>query len=315
MSPRAPCAHKHMGSLAHAWTWEKCIGAFQPDDDDDDNLGFSLVPRADDVSPRPILVVSDCTGEGAQLLVASAWAQFGSPDAANLTLRAGVQSTGDVNRVVMEASAFPGHTHDYFHASRALIVYTIASRVLGAHLASGCRREHIECFNILEPLLAKLEEGFGEVRCGGQVFTELGEEAPRTLAARSPADPAVFAVSCGTGNCTFQLTCSALRQFPQCGVREVTVCPRVRSLEEVRVIVRRAAEAGAVVVFTFASSGMARFMRRQCELAGVCYTDLFQPLLATMELYLDHPSFGVPGGLDLQELAEAELTWERRRVV
>mmetsp|Transcript_30589 Transcript_30589/g.101779 ORF Transcript_30589/g.101779 Transcript_30589/m.101779 type:complete len:168 (-) Transcript_30589:46-549(-) len=117
-----------------------------------------------------------------------------------------------------------------------------------------------------------------------------------------------------SGNCTFQLVKEALGQFPECGVQDVIVCPKVRSLEEIKLIVEKAESARGMVAFTFASPGMSRFMRQQCELAGIRYADLFQPVLVAMELYLNHPFFGVPGGLDLKALAEAELRWECRRV-
>lgn len=296
------------GEENEAAKWER-------EDDMEEGIGFSLAPWAEGVRARPIFVVSDCTGEGAQMMVASAWAQFGSPDAADMTVRPGVRSAIAVDMAVAEAASCRLEWDDEGRVSRALVVYMLASRELGAHLARECAKEHVACINALEPLLTAMEASFGQERRGSRGPEVRSEESVARSGLERSLSPAVFAVSCGSGNCTFHMVCAALRQFPQSGISEITVCPEMRSLEEVKLIVQKAAKIGALVAFTFASPGMSRFMRQQCELAGVRYCDLFQPVLVTMEIYLNHPFFGVPGGLDLKALAESELRWYPRKVV
>jgi len=91
------------------------------------------------------------------------------------------------------------------------------------------------------------------------------------------------------------------------------VCNEVRSLEEINCIVEEAKTTRSVIIFTFASPGMSRFMRQQCERAKVPYADAFQPVLVAFEKYLDYPPVGVPGGHDLQSATYAR-TWDRRPV-
>lgn len=267
------------------------------EDGEEDGLNYSVAPWAEDIRPRPIFILSDCTGEGVQMLVSSAWRQFSSSEAADLRVKPSLRTAELIDMIVAEASRCNPVTDSDGNTSRAFVVFSFASYELSSYLALQCRRHHIECLDAVGPLLTKMNECFVQVHH----FKSCGST--------------VFAVSCGQGNCTFQLVCDALRRSSHSKLEEVTVCPEVRSLEEVKLIVQKAAEAGALIAFTFASPGMSRFMRQQCEVAGVRCSDLFQPLLISMELYLDHPFFGIAGGLDVNALAEAEHGWERRRVV
>lgn len=270
------------------------------DDDDDEGLGFSVAPWAETCEARPIFVISDFNGMGAQLLLRSAWAQFDSSDAANLVLRKQVRSPQSVDSVIKEASEV-----------HALVVYTVASKQLGSYMEDSCRKHGLQCINVLESLLVKMESCFRHARLES-CFSKDVRDNPEQEIASNP--PPVFAVSCGSGHCTFHLVNAALRLFPQCSIRHITVCPKMRTLEEVRLLVQKAKEVNALVVFTFASPGMSRFIRRECELAGIRYADLFQPLLVAMELYLEHPFFGISGGLDSKALHDAELRWDDRAV-
>lgn len=295
----------------------------QEGQEDEEGLGFSPAPWAEGCPVKPIFVVSDCTGEGAVEMVQSGWTQFGSTDAADIVLRPGVRSTLAVDMVVEEASMCDIHWPNAGSPDQGtpcgLVVYTFASRVLSAHLVNACKQRGIMCVSAVAPLHSALEEHFGHLRPGRRESEAAGARAPgddfQAGGNVQLGAPRVFAASCGQGNCTFNMVRAALRHYPWCGdVSHVTICPRVNSVEEVKLIVHRAATHRALVAFTFASPGLSRLVRTQCELAEVHYADLFQPVLIAMELYLDHPFFGVPGGLDLQQLAEAELRWERRAV-
>merc|ERR1711907_768632 len=70
----------------------------------------------------------------------------------------------------------------------------------------------------------------------------------------------VFAVSDSTGSSSHLLVSSALKQFPKSQLQTVTVCNQVRSLEEINHIVEEALEEDSMIVFTFASPGMSRYI-------------------------------------------------------
>merc|ERR1719461_891136 len=125
----------------------------------------------------------------------------------------------------------------------------------------------------------------------------------------------LFAVSDSSGESTTNLVMAALRQFPGAGVDMINACPGVRSLEEVNCIVQEASDTESLVIFSFASPGMSRFMQQQCERAKVMYTDIYQPVLIALEKYLDYPPVGVPGGHDLGGDDSFFTNWQQVRVL
>ncbi|CAE8685568.1 unnamed protein product, partial [Polarella glacialis] len=157
------------------------------------------------------------------------------------------------------------------------------------------------------PVLAVMEKSFGMKR---SLEFITGEDL---LAAFEEEGSTVFAVSDSSGGSTFEMVCAALKQFPRNGVDAVTLCPEVASLEAINHIVQEALLLESLIVFTFASPGMSRFMRQQCERAKVPYADVFQPVLIAFERYLDYPPVGVPGGHDLTS-SDQEDRWQKRRI-
>mmetsp|Transcript_5650 Transcript_5650/g.17810 ORF Transcript_5650/g.17810 Transcript_5650/m.17810 type:complete len:397 (+) Transcript_5650:47-1237(+) len=276
-----------------------------------DGVDFEVTPWGGSVEPRQVFAVSDSTGAGARRLAENAWAQFGSPQAARLTLLPEVCSVADVKRAVEDARSAEG-------GSGALIIFTLASSDLCTQLVAECAREAVPCIDALQPLLTLLEEALGQPRLGSGPGPAAGgapAAAPAAPAAASPPPAAgpIFSVSDSSGTSAYELVRAALRQFPGAGVEGVTVCPRVRSLEEARFIAEEAGRVGGLVAFTFASTGMSRYMRQQCELAGVRYVDLYQPVLLAMEIYLDYPAIGVAGGYG-EGLATSRKSWEEKPV-
>jgi len=122
----------------------------------------------------------------------------------------------------------------------------------------------------------------------------------------------IFAVSDNTGETAHAVAVSALKQFPGSGVETVTVCSEVKSLEEINHIVDEALSLDSMIIFTFASPGMSRFIRQQCERAKVPYADVFQPIIIAFERYLNYPPVGVAGGHDLKASDSTRLRWQRR---
>lgn len=270
-----------------------------------DSLDFEVAPWVAGVESRPIFAVSDSTGIDAKRLATCAWAQFGFAETAQLTVRSEVRSDAEVKRVVEEAKAAGG-------ASGAMIIYTLASPGLCTTMASECREQDVACIDVLQPLLAKMEEQFKQPRLGSDTQAS---SSGAVVAATSKSPLAIYAVSDSTGKSVSGMTRAALRQFPTVCIEEITVCPEVRSLEEIRLVAKTAGKEQGLVAFSFASTGMSRFMRQQCEMAGAHYVDLYQPLLLAMEVFLDYPAIGVTGGyLDSDALTASEKKWKRQVV-
>lgn len=267
---------------------------------------FAVAPWSEDVRAKPIFAVSDGTGSAAKSLAETVFMQFGSPEKAKVRVVSGARTRQAVLDVVAEAAKMAPPGSLAIERPGAMVLYTVADAALGGLLAEEGFRRGVPCMNLLEPVLQAMERCFGLQRgLGGP--REGGGRGRGGAAART-----VFAVSDGSGGNAYGMTCAALRQFPESGVDGVTVCSDVRSLEEVNRIVQEVLASSSLVIFTFASPGMSRFMRQQCERGGVPYADVFQPVMVALEKYLDYPPVGVPGGHDLKSPSTRE--WDRRPV-
>ncbi|CAK0888531.1 unnamed protein product, partial [Prorocentrum cordatum] len=194
--------------------------------------------------------------------------------AGNVMVRPELHTAADVEKVVAEAAALASEADG---EAGALVVYTLRSQELSAQMASECRQRGVPCVDVAQPLMAALSEGIRQAEAAGIE---------------------VFVASDSSGRTPTAMVVSALQRLPGGTPDEVTVCPETRTVEEVKQVVEAASKSGqrSVVAFTFASSGLARFMRQQCEDAGVRFVDVFQPVLLAFEVYLKYPAIGVPGG-------------------
>eukprot|EP00929_Paragymnodinium_shiwhaense_P112677 TRINITY_DN80945_c0_g1_i1.p1 TRINITY_DN80945_c0_g1~~TRINITY_DN80945_c0_g1_i1.p1 ORF type:complete len:701 (+),score=130.66 TRINITY_DN80945_c0_g1_i1:103-2103(+) len=286
----------------------KIAGEMTADGDEKDTSGAGSA--AADTAKRRILAVSDHSGSGAKRLAERALSQFVLPEGAPIELRPQVRSQEDAMSVVADARGSAG-SDGGGEAPPALVVYTMASKETSEYIAYECDRAGVPSVNMLEPLLQELEEQLAQLRFSSKARSGGGEEAGGSTDSSAPTILLVSDSSCGS---SVNMVQSALLQFPRAGVEEVVVCRDVRSLEEVNLVLRQAEESGALVVFTFASLGMSRFMRQQCEEASLRYVDLYQPLLTLLEDYFEMPAYGIAGGLQSDALAATKMLWEMQDV-
>jgi regulator of PEP synthase PpsR (kinase-PPPase family) len=110
----------------------------------------------------------------------------------------------------------------------------------------------------------------------------------------SEAPPDIFIISDATGETAEKVVRAALLQFGDAPVnlRRYT---RVRLEEEMRKIVARAHERGALVVFTVVSTSHRELLRRLCDEAGVDAVDLIGTLMGKLSQFLGARPRGVPG--------------------
>lgn len=276
---------------------------------------FAVAPWSADVKAKPIFAVSDATGTVAQKLAETAFMQFGSSEKAKVQIVPSIDSEEAVRKVVAEAAKMAPPGSLAIERSGALVLYTVADPALGALLASESSRRGVPVIDALEPVLLAMERCFrlqrslgGTPEAGGD-----GEAAAADAAAvGGEGERTVFAVSDSTGGNAYGMVCAALRRFPESAVDSVIMCNEVRSLEQINHIVQEALATNSPIIFTFASPGMSRFMRQQCERTGMHYADVFQPVMLAFEKYLDYPPVGVPGGHDLS--GKYSHDWERRPV-
>jgi len=266
---------------------------------------FAVAPWHEDVKPKPIFAVSDSTGNVARRLALAAFRQFGPGEQADVQIQPGVNTEETVSEVVHSAACLAPKKALAIEKSGAMLVYTLASQKLGALLADESHKQGVPCINALEPVLLSMEKRFGLQRT-------IDVNSESQLRGFESEGLTVFAVSDNTGESAYDMVVAALKQFPGCGVESVTVCPQVKSLEEVNHIVEEALSFDSLIVFTFASPGMSRYVRQQCERAKIPYADVFQPVIIAFERYLNYPPVGVPGGHDLKETDSARLRWQRR---
>jgi regulator of PEP synthase PpsR (kinase-PPPase family) len=266
---------------------------------------FAVAPWDEDVKPKPIFAVSDSTGNVAARLAMAAFQQFGPGVKADIHTKPGVISDEGVCEVVHSAACLAPKKALAIEKSGAMLVYTLASQKLGALLSDECNKKGVPCINALEPVLMSMEKRFGLTRC-------IDVNSEEQLKGFESGDLTVFAVSDKSGESAHEMVKAALKQFPGCGVESVTVCPEVKSLEEVKDIVQEAVHDDSLIVFTFASPGLSRYMRQECERAKLPYADVFQPVVIAFERYLNYPPVGITGGHDLKETNSARLRWQRR---
>jgi len=272
--------------------------------DEPEPLEFEVTPWAGLAEPRPIYAVSDSTGGLAKHLIEASWCQFGFAEEAKLTICPDVRTASEVDVVVKEVPA------------GAFIIFSLASSELCSQMTEASAKQNISCIDALQPLLITMEEALGQSRLGSE---SVAADATTAVAgAETPARPplSIYAVSDSTGSCAFETARRGASHFPTAGIKEVTLCPEVRSVEEIRLIAQAAGKEDGVVVFTFASTGMSRFMRQKCEEEGARYVDLYQPILLALELYLDYPSIGVPGGyVGSDAITAMQAKWSRKPLI
>ncbi|CAK0836897.1 unnamed protein product, partial [Prorocentrum cordatum] len=252
-----------------------------------------------------IFAVSDGTGGVARALAVAGFAQFGSSEEADVQVCPGIRSEDDVRSVVLRAASAAPQDSLRIEQAGAMLIYTLASPDLGDLLRREAGKRGVPCIDVLEPVLVAME------RCFGLKRSLLFSEGDQLLDGLEADDRTVFAVSDSSGDSTFAMVCAALQQFPDSGVRDVTVCAEVLSLEEINHIVDEADAVDSLIIFSFASSGMSRFMRQQCSRAGVPFADVYQPVLVALEKYLDYPPVGVPGGHDLNSGQDWHERWSK----
>jgi len=268
---------------------------------------LAVAPWSQDVKAKPIFAVSDNTGKVAAQLSEAAFMQFGSPEKVNIQVFAKIRTEEQVHEVVAQAASMAPSDALAIEMSGAIIVFTLADAGLSDLLIQEAQKKGVPCINVLEGVLSAMEKRFHMPR---SVYSEEGA----LLDAFEEEGLTVFAVSDSSANSTYDIVSAALQQFPGCGVDHITICAQVRSLEEINHIVEEALALDSLIIFTFASPGMSRFIRQQCERAKVPYTDAYQPVLIAFEKYLDYPPVGVPGGHELKSTPSPHLSWERRRV-
>lgn len=275
--------------------------------DEPEPLEFEVTPWAG-IEPRPIYAVSGSTGGLARHLVEAAWCQFGFAEEAQLTVCPGVLTAAEVDAVVEEVSAACEDTG-------AFIIFSLASPELCSRMTEACAaKRNISCIDALGPLLITLEETLKQSR-----LERASDEDAAAAGARADSPPqsplSVYAVSDSTGSVALESVRRGISHFATSGIKEVTLCPEVRSVEEIRLIAEAAGQENGLVVFTFASSGMSRFMRQRCEMEGARFLDLYQPIILALEIYLDYPSIGVPGGyVGSDGIAAMKQKWSRKQV-
>lgn len=267
---------------------------------------FAVAPWSEDVKAKPIFAVSDSTGSVAKRIAINAFRQFGSSFVIDdhVEVMAEIRTEEAVRDVLAKAARLAPKGALAIEKSGAMLVYTLASQKLGTFLAEEAHKLGVPCINALEPVLLSMERRFGLQRSVSQQTAQIAGFESEGLT--------VFAVSDSTGTAAHAVAQAALKQFPTCGVETVTVCSAVRSLEEVNQIVEEALGLDSMIIFTFASPGMSRFMRQQCERAKVPYADVFQPVVIALERYLNFPPVGIAGGHDLKASPSARLKWQRR---
>mmetsp|Transcript_36167 Transcript_36167/g.91017 ORF Transcript_36167/g.91017 Transcript_36167/m.91017 type:complete len:416 (+) Transcript_36167:59-1306(+) len=260
---------------------------------------FVVAPWNKDVQTRPIIALADDCGTVAKNIVKAGFTQFGKLQKLRMSVRSQVLTQKEVDEILQTAVGLKG--------GPALVVYTLDDEELDEYLRAEASRLEVPHVNAMEGPLGALRRRFGAPAGAGRQ-----DEGERWMDAVLDEDPTVFVVSDTTGDLAGLATRAALERLsaPSSAlVDTMTVCPEVTSLEEVTLIAQRAFATGSVVIFSFASPGLSRYMRMQCERLKVVYADLLQPVLVSMEQYLEYPFVGVPGGLELGSIDDASARW------
>ncbi len=104
----------------------------------------------------------------------------------------------------------------------------------------------------------------------------------------------LFVLSDATGETAEKVVRAALLQFSSTPVT-LRMFTRVRLEAEMRSIIGRAKEQGALVVFTVVSTAHRELLRRLCDEENVDAVDLIGALMAKLTVYLGAQPKGVPG--------------------
>ncbi|CAJ1411195.1 unnamed protein product [Effrenium voratum] len=243
---------------------------------------MAVAPWSEDVTPKPIFAVSDGTGQVANMVAEMAFRQFGDVTKSIVEVIPGIQTEDDVKRAVEKAADLAPEESLAIEQAGAMLIYSLADKGMGEFLVKECGQQGVPCINSMEAVLLAIENRL-----------QLSRGSKSTPGAPCST---LFAVSDSSADLPYLMACKALKQFPNADVENMTLCPRVQTLQEIDHIVQKALAQNSVIIYTLASPGMSRFLRQQCERAKVPYADAFQPVVIALERYLDYPPVGVPGG-------------------
>lgn len=268
---------------------------------------FAVAPWSKDVESRPIFAVSDGAADAGVLLARRAFLQFGKGSKCQVSAFANVSTPDAMKDVIAQATEQKG----------ALLILVFISQELGATFTKMAEDGNVPCVNAFESVVQAMEMSFKQSRKGGKPSKAKKSDDDDDLASDSlweveSKEKTIYAVSDETGQLPASIARAALKLFPDCGVKMITVCPKVSTLEEVDYIANEAFASDSMILFSFANPGMGRFMRQQCERIKVFYADVFQPVVIAMEKYLNYPPVGVAGGMDLEPLDPKTLHWEKQ---
>lgn len=275
---------------------------------------FAVAPWDKNVDPLPVIVVSDSTGDCGRRLGQCAFSQLGEQSKCRLQVFPDIQSEDAVDSILEKATS----AHKMRPDRHILVLATVADLDLSEYLLRQAAEKSVSCLNALEPVLAAMEKRFERKRkCRiKDSETSQSEEAisDSLWDTGSTQGLTIYAASDTSGQLSSMIARAALKQFPESGVESITVCPEVRTLEEVDHIATQAFQSNSLVLFSFASPGLSRFMRQQCERLKLIYADVFQPTVIEMEKYFNYPPVGVAGGMDVEKLDVSELKWRQEAV-
>jgi len=107
------------------------------------------------------------------------------------------------------------------------------------------------------------------------------------------SDKPIFVVSDSTGETAERVVRAALLQFPNRRVR-VRLFTRVRDQDSVADVVRKAAEAGAMIVFTLVANDLRQFCYDMSQAHDVEAVDVIGALIAKIGTFLSEAPLGAP---------------------
>eukprot|EP00931_Biecheleriopsis_adriatica_P115830 TRINITY_DN91583_c0_g1_i1.p1 TRINITY_DN91583_c0_g1~~TRINITY_DN91583_c0_g1_i1.p1 ORF type:complete len:381 (+),score=76.40 TRINITY_DN91583_c0_g1_i1:86-1228(+) len=271
---------------------------------------FAVAPWDSDVPRRPIFVISDTSRGGlpaAERLARRAFLQFGKTSLMDvrpaLLAKTKEAITAFIDKEVVQAGSDK-------RGYAAFFVSAFLSCELSDFFLQQCQSRSIPCFDALETAVSTLERKFGKRSQAAKKNDDLDDD----LLFSEESDLTVYAAADGSCELAISLARAALERVQGHKVKTIRACPNVHTLEEVDVIAHEAFRCNSVVLFSFASPGMSRFMRQQCERLKVVYADIFLPLVMEMEKYFDYPPVGMPGGLDLKEIDVSQVKMEEHPV-
>lgn len=106
--------------------------------------------------------------------------------------------------------------------------------------------------------------------------------------------PTLYIISGGSGASGEQVVHTILAQFPEDSLR-VVIIPHVRYTEQLDDTLRRAAQAGAIVVHTLVDSRLRQYLEEEAQKTGVVTFDLMGPLISQLTQTLGLQPKGEPG--------------------